>query len=146
MLACESQLLTLFLHCVFVFSLCGFSILKTNGFTGFSTLTQSNFAICSLRFLSNYPKNGHHCNTTPVLSSLKSTVGPLVSCRRANYKSLFASMSVNDKVKIRWLTEDGWKGIEHRLHDDVCCPLFRSSLQFFMPIYGRKMSNHKLHN
>ena len=42
------------------------------------------------------------------------SVGPLVSCCRANYKSsLFASMSVNDKVTIRWLTEDGWKGSEH---------------------------------
>ena len=56
MLACELQLLTLFLHCVFVFSFCGFPILKTSGFTSFSTLTQSNFAICSLRFLSNYQK------------------------------------------------------------------------------------------
>ena len=77
---------------------------------------------------------------TRVISSLKSKVGPLVSCRRANYKSLFASMSVNDKVTIRWLTEDGWKGIEQSfINDDVCCPLFRISLQFFMPIYGRKM-------
>ena len=49
---------------------------------------------------------------TQVISSLKSKVGPLVYCRRANYKSLFTSMSVNDKVTIRWLTEDGWKGIE----------------------------------
>ena len=69
---CKWSMITLFLHCVFVFSLCGFSILKTNGFTGFSTLTQSNFAICSLRFLSYYQKNGHHCNTTPLWPSLLS--------------------------------------------------------------------------
>ena len=47
----------------------------------------------------------------PVCFPSHPSVGPLVSCRRANYKSLlFASLSVNDKVTIRWLTEDGWKG------------------------------------
>ena len=59
------------------------------------------------------------------ISSLKNKVG-----RRANYKSLlYASMSVNDKVAIRWLTEDGWKGSEQTF----------IRRQFFMPIYGRKM-------
>ena len=57
--------LTLFLHCVFVSlelvsSLFGFSILNTSGFTGFSTHTQSNFAICSLQFSSSY--KSQHCN------------------------------------------------------------------------------------
>ena len=60
-----------------------------------------------------------------VISSLKSKVGPLVSCRRSiNYKSLFASMSVNDKVTIRWLTEDGWKGIEQSFKRRCLLPAF----------------------
>ena len=98
------------------------------------TLTQSNVAICSLRFLSRYkkmvtivtqhlsdpvylPSLLYHLQTlTRIMSSYSSRNDRKLEvqlCFWENYKSsLFASMSVNDKVTICWFTEDGWKGSE----------------------------------